>query len=120
MRLLYFVVIFCTLATAGSVMAQVQVDYDLEQAARHDPSRTVQIFPNPAVEFVHVRLDHINFDKVKVSIHNIIGNEINADTERIDEHEIRIRVKDFDAGYYLLALKDDQSNFRGTYKFLKR
>ena len=28
--------------------------------------------------------------------------------------------KDFDTGYYLIALKDDQSKFIGTYKFLKR
>lgn len=120
MRLLYLLIIFCTLATAGSVMGQVRADYNMDQAVRHDISKTVQIFPNPAVEFVHVRLDHANFDKVKVSIHNIIGNEISAETERIDEHEIRIRVKDFDAGYYLLALEDDGSHFRGTYKFLKR
>lgn len=118
MRLLSFIMILFTLT--GAVMGQAQTSYDAEQPERHDISRAVQIFPNPAVEFVHIRLDHVNFDKVKVSMHNIIGNEISIETERIDEHEIRIKVKDFDAGYYLLALKDEQSKFRGTYKFLKR
>jgi len=118
MRILYLVLILFTLA--GTARSQAQPGYDPEQPERNDLSKAVQIFPNPAVEFVHVRLENINVDKVKVSMHNIIGNEINIETERIDEHEIRIKVKDFDAGYYLIALQDDQSKFRGTYKFLKR
>jgi hypothetical protein len=116
MRILYFIVIL--FLVAGSVGAQAS--YDAEQPERNDVSKVIHIFPNPAVEFVHVRLDNVNFDKVKISMHNIIGNEIGIETERIDEHEVRIRVKDFDAGYYLLALKDEQSKFQGTYKFLKR
>ena len=118
MRILYFIVIL--FLVAGSVTVQAQASYDAEQPERSDVSKVIHIFPNPAVEFVHVRLDNVNFDKVKISMHNIIGNEIGIETERIDEHEVRIRVKDFDAGYYLLALKDEQSKFQGTYKFLKR
>jgi len=105
---------------AGSVMGQVQTGYDYEQPDRRDISKSVHIYPNPAVEYVHIRLDNVNLESVSVTMHNIIGNEINIETERIDDHEIRIRVKDFDTGYYLLALKDEQSKFRGTYKFLKR
>jgi hypothetical protein len=118
MRSLFTVILL--FALAGSFWGQAQVSYDYEQPQRQDIVKAVQIFPNPAVEFVHVRLDQVNFNNMKVSVHNIIGNEINIDTERIGDHEIRIKVKDFDAGYYLLALKDDQSKFRGTYKFLKK
>jgi hypothetical protein len=117
MRLISFILFL--FAFAGSVTGQAQ-GYDAEQTGRADISKSVQIFPNPAVEFVHIRLEHVNLDKVKVSMHNIIGNEISIETERIDEHEIRIKVKDFDTGYYLLAVKDEHSKFRGTYKFLKR
>ncbi len=112
--------IFILFLLAGSAVAQSQASYDYEIADRKDIAKAVHIFPNPAVEFVHVRLENVNLDKVQVSMHNIIGNEIAIETERIDEHEIRIRVKDFDTGYYLLALKDEHSKFRGTYKFLKR
>ena len=116
---LYKIILFCVLI-AGSVTVRAQVSYDAEQPERNDNTKAVHIFPNPAVEYVHVKLEHVNMDNVKVSMHNIIGNEINIETERIDEHELRIRVKDFDAGYYLIALKDAQSKFIGTYKFLKR
>ena len=119
MRLFYLIIFLCVLA--GSVMGQAVANYDGEpQERRQDLHKSVQIFPNPAVEYVHIRLDHVNLDHVKISMHNIIGNEIRIETERLDEHEIRIRVKDFDAGYYLVALKEEQSKFRGTYKFLKR
>ncbi|HTE29706.1 MAG TPA: T9SS type A sorting domain-containing protein [Chryseolinea sp.] len=118
MKLLYVLLIF--VASAGTAFAQGPTTIDMEQPDRPDNGKAVQIFPNPTTEFVHIRLEHINLDGVKVSMHNIIGNEISIETERIDQHELRIRVKDFDAGYYLLALKDDQSNFKGTYKFLKR
>ena len=118
MRNFYKIILFCALI-AGSLTVRAQV-YDAEQPERNDISKSVHIFPNPAIEYVHVKLEHVNMDNVKVSMHNIIGNEINIETERIDEHELRIRVKDFDAGYYLIALKDEQSKFIGTYKFLKR
>jgi hypothetical protein len=106
---------------AGASLAQGQISYEFPQREHPlDMVKAVQIFPNPAVEYVHVKLDHVTVDNVKISVHNIIGNEINIDTERISAHELRIRVKDFDTGYYLLAIKDDQSKIRGTFKFVKR
>jgi len=87
---------------------------------RQDLAKNIQIFPNPAMDYVHVRLEHINFNEVKFTLHNIIGNPIPVESELIDEHEIRLKVKDLDAGYYLLALKDDHAKLQGTYKFLKR
>ena len=118
MRILYLIIFLSVLA--GSVMGQGVGNYDGDPQDRQDLHKAVHIYPNPAVEYVHIRLDHVNMDKVEISLHNIIGNEIRIEKERVDEHEVRIRVKDFDAGYYLVALKDDHSKFRGTYKFLKR
>jgi hypothetical protein len=59
-------------------------------------------------------------NNLSVTLHNIIGNEIRVETDILDEHTLRIKVKDLDAGYYLLALNDSQSKFKGIYKFLKR
>lgn len=119
MKRLYTLLLMIVLA--GVARAQGPVGFALEQGGeRAETAKSVHLYPNPTTEFVHIRLESINIDHVKVSLHNIIGNELHIETERIDDHELRIRVKDFDAGYYLVALKDDQSNFRGTYKFLKR
>jgi len=118
MRSLYFTIILATLMSSAG--AQSQSGLDFGQPERQDISKSVQIYPNPAVEFVHVRLEHVNVDNVKVTLHNIIGNEMNIETDKLDEHTLRIKVKDLDAGYYLLALNEDQSKFKGIYKFLKR
>lgn len=82
--------------------------------------KSVQLFPNPATEFVDVQLDQIPAEKVSLTLHNIIGNKLEIETEILDEHLIRVKVKDLASGYYLLAVKDEDSKFRGTYKFLKR
>lgn len=102
-----------------AAQAQTREDYDI-QTTRSDIAKTVHIFPNPAVDFVHVRLDLFSAANVRLSLFNLIGNEVQVETEIVDEHEIKVRVKDLNAGYYLLALKDDQDRFRGTFKFLKR
>ena len=82
--------------------------------------KSISIYPNPAVDFIEVNLDHLSTNKTKVTLYNIIGNEIKADTEILDEHKLRIKVKEFSAGYYFIAIRDEEYNFKGTYKFLKR
>lgn len=104
---------------AGAVKGQTQSDY-AGQPEKLDLSKSVQIFPNPAADFVHVKIEQVKAQHLQLSLRNIIGNEISVETEIVDEHELRIRVKDLAAGYYLLAMKDNESKFRGTYKFLKR
>lgn len=119
MKTLYTLVL--VMALAGGALAQGPGTFGVDQAGeRTETAKAVHLYPNPTTEFVHIRLETMNIEHVKVSMHNIIGNELAIETEKVDDHELRIRVKDFDAGYYLLALRDDQSNFRGTYKFLKR
>jgi hypothetical protein len=113
----YIIVFLFSLSFA--VQAQTQQDYDMT-GGPSDITKSVHIYPNPAVDFVHIRLDRFSTDNIKLTVHNIIGNQVEVETEVIDEHEIRVRVKDLSSGYYLLALKDDQDRFKGTYKFLKR
>ncbi|MBX2967570.1 MAG: T9SS type A sorting domain-containing protein [Cyclobacteriaceae bacterium] len=83
-------------------------------------AKTVSIYPNPATEYIEINLDQLDANKVKLSLYNIIGNEMPVETEVISDHKMRVRVKDFAAGYYLVALRDDETKFKGTYKFLKR
>jgi hypothetical protein len=117
MRIFYSIVILF-FAFTFTTNGQSREDYDI-QGGQFD-AKAVHIFPNPAVDFVHVRLDKIDARQITVTLHNIIGNEIKVDAEVVDEHEIRVKVKDLDTGYYLIALKDHEERFRGTYKFVKR
>jgi len=86
-------------------------------------SKSIHIYPNPTNEssdYVNVRVAPFKAQNIKLSMHNIIGNEVTTEVEIVDEHELRIRVKDLSSGYYLLTIKDQETNFRGTYKILKR
>ena len=86
-------------------------------------SKTIRIYPNPtnqASEFVNVKVSPLKSDMVKLSLHNIIGNEIRTETEIVDEHELRMRIKELSAGYYIITVKDEVSNFRVAYKLLIR
>jgi len=117
MKALYLTISLAILI--GSAQAQSPTgDYSMPE--RLEVSKSVQIYPNPAEdEFVHVHVEHIDLSGVKVSLHNIIGNEMKVEKEVLDEHTLRIKVKDLATGYYLIGLNDDKQNLKGIYKFLK-
>ena len=80
----------------------------------------VSIFPNPASEFLNVKFESPIAKTMKLTIHNVIGNIVEVESETIDEFEIRLKVKDLPVGYYLLAFRDEGSNSHSMIKFLKR
>jgi Secretion system C-terminal sorting domain len=84
-----------------------------------DPREDIRLYPNPAPDYLYVRLGRLESSKVKLAVHNIIGNELNPEVETIDDHQMRLRVKDMAPGYYFLSVKDEGSKFRGIFKFLK-
>jgi len=113
---------FVAVLAASSFNVKAQAYRD-EVGGPQSISKQIQIYPNPTTDYsdyVNVRVAPLRSGNVKLVLHNIIGNEINVETEVVDEHELRIRVKELSAGYYLLTIKDGESNFRATYKILKR
>ena len=120
MRFFKLISVVLMLAAFQLTMAQSQPDGPSAAASEINLTKSVHLFPNPATEFVDVKLDQFPADKVSLTVHNIIGNELQVETEILDEYLIRVKVKDLASGYYLLAVKDEESKFRGTYKFLKR
>lgn len=119
MRLLRILLVVFLASAAQLGLAQ-QSQPDDTYTPERDIKKSVHIFPNPATEYVHVRIEEFPASKVKLTLHNVIGNEMEIETEIMDEHEIRVKVKDLASGYYLLAVKEDEAKFRRTFKFLKR
>ena len=122
MRLVkFFGILMIAFTAAGVSYGQSQPENNIASyAEQRDLSESVRLFPMPASDYLHVKIEHIPVANVKLAMHNILGNEVSIESEVVDEHEVRVRVKDLAAGYYLLAVKDDDTKFRGTYKFLKR
>jgi len=113
-----FLAFACIVMTVIATMGQVKDESFFQRAP--DPIKSVEIFPNPATEYLSVKFDAPIARKIRLSVHNVIGNTMELESEVLDEHEIRIRVKDLATGYYLISVKDDRSNLSSTYKFLKR
>lgn len=83
-------------------------------------AKLVQMYPNPATDYLIVRLQTPHASDVKLAMYSVIGNVLNIDKEIVDEYEIRIRVKDLPTGYYFLSIKEEESGLKASYKFLKR
>ena len=116
-KLIFFIF---TLAVLGfSAQAQSKDEVTSYGASQLDP-KSVAIFPNPAFEYLNVKFETPIAKRARLTVHNVIGNAIDVETETIDEFEIRLKVKDLPVGYYLLAVRDAESNSRSTIKFLKR
>ena len=85
-----------------------------------EPAKSIHIYPNPAIDYLTVKFEQPSIKKTRISLLNVIGNEVEFEVEVIDEREIKIKVKDLPTGYYFLTVRDEQTNYRSTFKFLKR
>jgi hypothetical protein len=118
MRFAKFVGVLLVAITAQISYAQTQPDNSMNHDREH--AEPIHIFPNPALDYIHVKIESIPASQVKLDVHNIIGNEMPIEAEVMDEQTLRVRVKEFATGYYLLAVKHEKSNYKQIIKFLKR
>jgi hypothetical protein len=112
--------IFALAVLGYSAQAQQKEELNTTGGSQYNLINSISIFPNPAIEFLNVKFEEPIARKARITVHNVIGNIVEVESETLDEHEIRIKVKDLPVGYYLLAVRDEASNSRGTLKFLKR
>jgi hypothetical protein len=85
-----------------------------------DLSNKIELYPNPAVEHLTIEIKNSELVKPIILLHNIIGNTIKIEVEKISEVKFRLELKDLPNGYYLVSIKDPGTNFNKTYKFLKK
>lgn len=79
----------------------------------------VDVFPNPAIENVFVRIESTEFEKVDFELFNIIGTTMKIEIEEIEKDYFRIGIKELPAGYYLLMVKDPVKRFNKAFKIHK-
>ncbi|MBI1770322.1 MAG: T9SS type A sorting domain-containing protein [Bacteroidetes bacterium] len=85
-----------------------------------DPAKSVQVYPNPATDYLTLKFETPIAKTVKLEFHTIIGTTIELEREPIDEFEVRVKVKDLSTGYYIIGVHDTQSGSRAIHKFLKK
>jgi len=85
-----------------------------------DPVKFVQVYPNPATDYLMIKFESPVAKTSRLAFHSIIGSAIELEQEAIDDFEIRVKIKDLPLGYYIIAVHDPQNNSRAIYKFLKK
>jgi hypothetical protein len=79
----------------------------------------IEIYPNPAVENIFIKIENSELEKVEFELFNIIGNSLDIEPEEITKNHFKIKVEEFPAGYYLLIVKDPITRFNQAFKFHK-
>ena len=120
MRALKIFVLVGLVMMSRAGLGQGREEVSLPGYQHTDLTRSVKLYPNPTTEFLSVRFEQPSARHIQLTLHNIIGNSLEIESEIVDDNEVRLKVKDLPAGYYLLAVKDESSGFKGVYKFLKR
>ena len=107
--------------TGSGVFAQSQGELErFNTSTMTEESNVVKLFPNPSVDYLQIEIKNSTLEDPRITLYNIIGNEITLEVEQKEEDVYEIQVKDLPPGYYLIAIKDEKSFFGETYKFVKR
>ena len=79
----------------------------------------IDIYPNPAVEYLIVQISNSSLTKMEFEMHSIIGNQMTIKAQDLGNGRFRIPVDNFATGYYFLIVKDENARFKRAFKFLK-
>lgn len=80
----------------------------------------VELYPNPAIEFLNVTLKNSQLKDVQFEMYNIIGNKLDLEIDLVRSGNYKINVKEFHSGYYLLIIKDPVTRYNKAFKFRKQ
>ena len=120
MKYLIYIVLFIALALPGLSVAQSGDGLLAFEEASITEKNRIELYPNPAVSYINIQIRESELSNPQFVLYSIIGNEIKIEPEVISDNKFRIELKELPAGYYLLSIKDSKTNFKRTYKFLKR
>ncbi len=85
-----------------------------------DLEQIVEIYPNPAIDYLNINLKSKDLVQVEFEVYDIIGNAIKVTPEKLSEKRYRVSVSELHAGYYMLIIRDPYSRYRRIFKFGKR
>lgn len=80
----------------------------------------VELYPNPAVDYINITLNNSQLKHVQIEMYNIIGNKLDFEFDVVGSNSYKLNVKELHPGYYLLIIKDPISRYNKAYKFRKQ
>jgi|TARA_B110000263_G_scaffold132793_1_gene115380 hypothetical protein len=80
----------------------------------------IELYPNPATDYITVKFQNkLNVDDFEFKIHSLIGNQLNFDSERVSDRELKIDLKNISKGIFFLIINEKNDRKRKILKFLK-
>jgi hypothetical protein len=124
MKLYLIIVLFLSLTFNLSKGQNIAIDNDKSDLLKLKTESLqlemdVDLYPNPATEFLNVTLNNAQLKNVEIEMYNIIGNKLDFELDRTKLNSYKINVKDLHSGYYLLLVKDPISRYNKAFKFRK-
>lgn len=116
LRLTFFVL----LVTAWTGAMAQSGELDRFSSSAMEELNKVKIYPNPTDDYLHVEIGNSSLKHPSLVLYNIIGNQVEVPVEKMKDNLYQIQVKNLPPGYYLVAIKDDETFFGETYKFIKK
>ena len=114
-----FTAILIFLIGSFTLVAQDQAESLIEDGPSLIVSNKIEVYPNPAVEYIIVEIEAGNLVDTRFEIHSLLGMQMTIAPEELGLGKYRIPVKEFSRGYYFVVVRDDQTRFKKAFKFLK-
>ena len=119
-RLLVFFTLLCSLGAPQATAMH-------EEKGSNPSEQDAAVYPNPAQDFVFVRVDRMPFSwsadaDITIEIVDILGNPMKVQPEQVNPTTYRIDLSQFPSGYYLLVAHcaNCADTEKGLFKFLKQ
>ena len=80
----------------------------------------VDIYPNPTVDILHIKISNSSLTNPVIKLYNIIGSFVEVSVDKLEDDIFTIDVQQLRAGYYMVSIEDEGTQFTELYKFLKR
>jgi len=117
------VLFICTLMTASFAQSNFRQEQGGElpyfQNDKIELKNQIDVYPNPAVKHIFIKIGNADLEKVEFELYNIIGTSLKFETEEIGQNHYKFSVEEFPPGYYLLIVKDPITRFNKAFKFHK-
>jgi Secretion system C-terminal sorting domain len=77
----------------------------------------MEVYPNPAVDVLHVSLNNVNFKESTVSIYNVSGQEVMS-TTMVGKNK-SLDIEKLSNGVYMVKVTNSATGYSNTIKFVK-
>ena len=74
----------------------------------------IDVYPNPAEDYIYVKLDNNSGKDVKLDVMSFIGNKMNSSSEKINSGLYKLNIRNMPSGHYYVLLSV------GTEKHIKK